>query len=130
MRRQDWVARLREAVREGRRAPFSYGRADCCRFAARCVDAVTGSSILAELEALYQDRRGAARTLILEGGLSAAVTRRLGLPVESSSARRGDICQVGGKALGVCWGGAVLAVSASGLTALPLSSVRRHWRVD
>lgn len=128
MRRQDWVARLREVVRTYRRAPFSYGLADCGHFAAACVDAVTGSNWRAEIA--HGSRREAAAFLKREGGIAPAVTRRLGAPVENHNARRGDVCLVGARALGVCVGSEVLAFSSDGLHAVPLSRVRKHWRVD
>lgn len=128
MRRPDWTARLREVVREYRCAPFSYGRGDCGRFAAACIDAITGSEWRQEIA--HADRREAAAFLKREGGLAAAVTRRLGEPVDNRNARRGDVCLLGVRALGVCVGESVLAFSAKGLHAVPLSRVRKHWRVD
>ncbi len=133
MRRPDWVARLRQVVEVWQTASFQYGSADCGRFAAACVDAVTGSDLLAELAAQYSDERTAVRFLAREGGIEAAVSRRLGPPSPPNALpRRGDVCLVPGHdglSLGVSIGTTVAALNENGLEFAPLSEVVTHWRV-
>lgn len=132
MRRADWVARLRETVQAWQAAPFKYGTTDCGRFAATCVDAITGRDTLLSLG--YVDQRTARRFLAREGGMTAAVTRRLG-PASNLPAlpRRGDVCLVDGHdgpSLGVALGTAVAVLTEDGLEYAPVSAVQLHWRVD
>jgi hypothetical protein len=127
MRRPDWLARLRQTVQAHERAPFTWAN-HCGLFTARCVDAVTGSSWAPELEQIHT-RRDAAAFLKREGGIAAAVTRRLGPPTPGRAARRGDICQVGVRAIGTCTGATVRAFTKDGLDVLPLARVSQHWRV-
>lgn len=128
MRRADWVARLRETVRRHEREPFGYGPGfqPCALFAARCVDAITGSSWAPEFEGLT--RREAARILLTEGGIEGAVSRRLGPVTEGRAASRGDVCLVGPRRLGIS-AGATVWVSHDRIEARPLSIVLKHWKV-
>ena len=130
MRRPDWVARLWQTVREHERTPFGYGpgRHWCGLFAARCVDAVTGSSWAAEFDGLT--RRQAAEILLRQGGIEGAVSLRLGPAVEGRTATRGDVCLVGPRRLGVCAGSSVWVLTHDRVEARPLSIVRKHWKVN
>jgi hypothetical protein len=130
MRHHDWVARLWRTVREHERTPFGYGPGEhwCGLFAARCVDAVTGSNWAAEFEGLT--RRDAARILLTEGGIEGAVTRRLGSPVEGRATSRGDVCLIGPRRLGVSAGTSVWVLTHDRVEARPLSLVRKHWKVN
>ncbi len=125
MRRPDWLARLAMTMRQYESAPFLFGVHDCGLFAARCVDAMTGSNWAGEL---YTDRKGAARLLHSEGSLEAVVSRRLGIPAEGEPVT-GDVCQVAPHALGIFWAGSVAVLSARGLRLRPRASVLRHWRM-
>lgn len=127
MRHPDALARLRQTVRDHERAPFSWAN-HCGLFAARCVDAMTGSTWSDELGQIHT-RREAADFLKREGGIAAAVTRRLGPPTSGRSASRGDICQIGIRAIGVCMGATVRAFTRDGLDVLPLARVQQFWRV-
>lgn len=130
MRHQAWLARLRETVDSYRAEPFSWGRHNCGLFAARCVDACTGSSWAAEFE--FSSPREALQFVKDEGGIEAAVTARLGEPFHNYFARRGDVCLVDvvdGDGLGVCYGPEILVPSDDGLESYPLRRARKHWRV-
>lgn len=134
MRRSDWTVRLIETVEAAASRPFEYGEADCGLFAARCIDAICENSARAsELAALYQDERSALRFVAEEGGVEAAVTKRLGQPIPASFASRGDVCLmpgVGFEALGICVGSRVAAMSQDGMRYAPLADVIKAWRVD
>jgi len=132
MRHADWIDRLYRTVEAWTAAPFEYGRQDCGLFAARCVDAITGSTWEADLAAAYQDERTAKRFLAASGGIEAAVTARLGPPIARLEAGRGDVCLVpgeGGPGLGVCLGGTVAVMRPEGVRYVRLDSVTRAWRV-
>lgn len=129
MRKEEWDARLNETLREYERSPFSW-RDNCGLFAARCVDAMTGSYWAEELEQLLGDARAAVRFLRNEGGLEAAVTRRLGLPIVGRCPPRGSVCELPGRALGICTGRHVRVTGTDGLHSRELGLVLRYWPVQ
>lgn len=132
MRRPDWVARLRREVEACAADPFAYGRADCCTFVARCIDAMTGSDLAEKLAHCYHDRRSAFQFIAAEGGIELAISGFLGDSIPGANARRGDVCLVeteDGPGAGICLG-PTIAVKADGeMTAYPLASAIAHWRV-
>lgn len=131
MRREDWLRRLLDIVEENK--PFVWGENDCCTFAARCVDAMTGSDWVEDLSNYYWDQKSAREYIADSGGIEAAVTNRIGEPVPPMLARRGDVCllETGtGYGLGICAGRSALTPSDSGLVATPMSKVIKAWRID
>jgi len=133
MRHVDWVKRLRECVKAHQKVPFEWGKNDCCMFAARCADEITGSGWVADLESHYQDEASAKDYIAVSGGIEAAVTARLGDPVKPALARRGDVCLVEtpeGYGLAVCVGADAVIPGAKGLVVKPLQEVIMAWRID
>jgi hypothetical protein len=133
MRHRDWVARLWETVARFRGVPFAYGQHDCCLFAARCVDAMTGSQHARDLADHYTNERTALRYIHACGGVGPAIAQRLGEPVPGHCARRGDVCLVpveGGDGVGVCLGIDIAVASERGLLYYPLHTATQHWRVE
>jgi hypothetical protein len=128
-RKHDWLVQLRGVITLYRRQEFVYGHHDCALFLARSVDAMTGSAFAAELTPLYSDARGAVRFLKAEGGLEAAITRRLGSPVYGPALRRGDGAFIDRHSVGVCVGMHVLVLTDSGLRPCELRTAVKHWRV-
>jgi hypothetical protein len=128
LRRPDWAARLLETVAAHKHVPFSYGVHDCSIFAAKCADAVTGSDITSTLA--YTDIKTAAAFRRKEGGIEAAVTKRLGEPIPGCGARRGDVCLIDRKTLGVSLGTSIAVLSDKKLVFYPITRARKHWRVD
>jgi hypothetical protein len=127
MREQDWVSRMWQTIAKLERVPFEYGKFDCAVFAGRCVDAITGSAFTEAFG--VSDKRSAIAFLRREGGLEAAVTRRLGEPVPGYAARRGDVCLIDKKTLGICTGPTIAVLGNSGVEYLPLARAQKHWRV-
>lgn len=130
MRRENWLARLWAEIEAAETRPFSWGDHDCCKFAARCVEAVTGVAIGLP----WTDKPSALRFLAAEGGIEAGVTARFGEPVRWARAMRGDLCLVptpdGIGSLGVCMGPTIACVSESGgLTYVPLDQATACWRI-
>ncbi|MGP1665298.1 MAG: DUF6950 family protein [Rhodanobacter sp.] len=128
MRKPDWANRLRETVAANRRVPFAYGQNDCALFAARCVDAITGSDWERSLP--HKDIKTAAAFRREEGGLEAAVPKRLGNPIPGCGARRGDLCLIDRKSIGVCLGSQIAVLSDNRLLFYPITRARKHWRID
>jgi len=133
MRRVDWVSRLWDTMNVWHSANFDYGHHDCCLFAARCIDAITGTDREKELLTQYHDERTAMRFIAKSGGIVPAISERLGEPVDGYCARRGDVCLVpteNGDGVGVCVGTTVAVAAETGLEFYPLSTTIKHWRID
>jgi hypothetical protein len=131
---EDWLRRLRSEIESAESRSFAWGDHDCCLFAARCVDAMTGSSLEAQWRSEYHDHRSALRLLHDEGGLESAVTRRLGPPIRWVNAQRGDLCLMetpdGIGSLGVCVGAQVACVAAdNGVQYLPTNQAIACWSI-
>ena len=113
------------------RAPFEYGKHDCCLFAARCLDAVCGGDYAARLSKCYRDKAGSRRFIAKHGGLAPAVSSFLG-PLQSGLPSRGDVTLVDtedGDGVGVCCGATIAVAADDGLEFYPLSAARGYWRV-
>lgn len=134
MRREDWTRQLWATIDEATARPFAWGDQDCCLFAARCVDAMTGSEYERELRTLYHDKASALRFIVTEGGIEPAVTVRFGPPVKWWHAMRGDLCLVptpdGLGSLGVCVGPTIACVNEDqGVTFVSIDQATACWRV-
>lgn len=111
--------------------PFQWGTADCVQFVRKCVIAFNGRDYLADFPE-YSSEREAARLLALEGGLYAAITKRLGAPrAFASDARSGDVALVFVPGTGyvtafVTLGYAVIK-TAKGVNGLPMERIRVAW---
>jgi hypothetical protein len=62
--------------------------------------------------------------------LDAAVTKRLGEPLTGCGARRGDICLIDRKTLGVSLGTTIAVPSDKRLAFQPITRAQKYWRVD
>lgn len=125
-------------IRDARRKPFEWGTHDCVLFAAAAIRARTGREALAELgiEPTWSTALQATSAIVAAGGLRAAFTQLFGEPVSALQACPGDIALIADpehplsrELLAVVHSGMVLAPSAAGLAAVPLSAVRAAWRV-
>jgi hypothetical protein len=129
MRRHDWADRLYATVEAFKGTDFEWGENDCCIFVARCVDAMTGSDLVHQLQNIYWDEDGAQA--VIGGDLSAAVSAFLGQPSELR-AMRGDVVMVDGGdgfALGICLGQEIAGVGPDGLRLLPRGEILKVWKV-
>lgn len=143
-RRPDWEFRLREKLNAWSTRSFEWGRADCVHFAFDCIEGITGTNYIADIEPYNCERRALE---VLAGvdhrGLFQAVETYLG-PAEDigpdvTPFRRGDLVLtmrkvIGaprrrGPGLGVCVGDTALFIGANGLDAMPVSDCLCGWRV-
>jgi hypothetical protein len=135
MRHPQWEARLNTLVANALAARFEWGKFDCCTFAADVVQAITGCDRMADLRGTYACLRSALRVLEAEGGLRAAVTRRLGEPLpehEILFAQRGDVVLhnvEGYPALAVVVGANALAPMSTGVQRLAARDWIAAWAV-
>lgn len=134
----DWQARLFAELGAARSRPFAWGEHDCCCFAARCVDAMTGGALHERVQAefdAYASAAEAARCLRDGGGLRATVTRFLQQqPVPWGRAAPGDLLLVrddaGAEVIGVCEGSqALVAQTPAGYAPLPIDRALCAWKV-
>jgi hypothetical protein len=125
-----WESRLLTVVEHAALCPFAWGTNDCCLFALRCAEAVTGLSDLVILKP-YKSARGALREVKRLGGLEQAASDALGAPLLNPlRAQRGDIVLVeqdgpfDGLALGVCLGADAHLTGPQGLVSIPMTDPR------
>lgn len=133
MRIEGWVKALYETVESAAGRPFAFGLDDCGLCVASVIDAIVlDSHWVDDLKANYSDEASALRFVAAEGGMEAAVTRRLGEPVPPLCARRGDVCLLPGEgmpALGICMGETVAAMRPEGIRYVSLGEALKAWRV-
>jgi hypothetical protein len=132
MRRNDWASRMHGVIAEHRSRRFVWGADDCCFFVARVIDAMTDSTIEAQLYELYGDEGGAKRFIAQHGGMREAVSSILGSESDQR-ATRGDAVLIedgnGGYALGICLGSKVVAMGPTGLREVPRVKDMPAWKV-
>ena len=123
----DWRQRLDAVLRDPR--PFAWGQSDCCMFAARCVQAMTGVNLAADY--LYSTELEAARILRAAGGVEGIATKALGEPKGGLFALPGDVVMVEAprRMLGVCIGHHVAVQGGEGIEYVPLSGAMTAWTV-
>lgn len=131
MRKEQWPEILADEIEAARGRPFAWGSHDCCAFAARVVQAMTGVDFLANF-APYHDKAGANALLSGHDGVRDFATACLGNPIPPLKAQRGDIVVVDtkdGEALGICNGSHHVCASLRGIEVVPFGEALAAWRV-
>lgn len=133
IRRQDWPARLHACIEQRRCMPFAWGVQDCCQFARRAFEAVTGADPAAAWGLRsYRSERTAAALLRRLGGIEALPAKAGCSEVPVLLASRGDVALVpneGRPALGVVLGAKVAFPGAGGLHFVATAQSFKTWRV-
>lgn len=131
-RLRDWPERLAALFAARAAAPFTWGRFDCCMFAADAVLAVTGHDPAVDLRGAYVTEAGAARVLARHGGVAGVAAAYAGLEVPPALAQPGDVGLSHHNpelpALAVWGGSAWHAAAGVGLVVVPAETVERAWR--
>lgn len=131
MRRNDWPQRLAEFIESTHAEPFCYGSHDCCMFAGRAVEAMTGEN--PTLQWNYSNEIGAKRLLARKGGLVQMLSETLGIPIHPSEAGRGDVVLAEldlGPSVGICLGRmCVFATEPAGVLMLGREIAHLAWRI-
>jgi hypothetical protein len=125
----DWEPRLAAEIERWAALSYAWGTADCGRFAAACVEAVTGSALWPKLPR-YGSEAGLARALG-RGGFSTlgeAVSACLGEPIPPLAAHRGDVLW-DGQAVGVLGFSGPLVFAHEGLVQVARESLVSAWAV-
>jgi|FLOH01.1.fsa_nt_gi hypothetical protein len=132
-RLNDWPERLNALIDAWRVRPFEWGKSDCAIFCHEAEIAMFGKSRVRDFSGLYQNKTGAARQIVKNGGHSlmdavdAEFTR---IPV--LTARRGDLAAIetpDGPALAVVIGAHMAGMGSNGLVFPRLDAAIAAWRV-
>ena len=130
-RKQSWPEILAIQIKAAEMRPFSWGSHDCCAFAARVVEAMTGVSFMTDFPEYSDEAR--ASVLVGEfGGVEGIAGLCLGEANAPAFAQRGDVVLMPtdqGDALGICIDHRAAFASARGLAFHPVSACRVAWRV-
>ncbi|MGL4576781.1 MAG: DUF6950 family protein [Burkholderiaceae bacterium] len=91
MRHFEWQLRFAALISSCADRPFNWGAFDCARFAAECVESITGKDVWADVALEYGSEREALRRLKNAGGLRSLSAKHLGQEISPSFAQPGDI---------------------------------------
>lgn len=131
MRIENWEGVLYEYLEASKDLQFQWGKNDCCLWAAKFVDSITGSNIAIDWIGLYGDEDG-ANLLMLERGFTSCemVMESLAISKPIKMAGRGDIVQHKNGALGICDGRkSYFLTPNNGLGAVLTISCKKAWRI-
>lgn len=133
MRLKDWQTHFSEFISERRKHRFSWGKNDCCLFAADSTLAVTGKDFASDYRGTYNDEASASTLIQSFGSLENLCTALTGIqPVSAAYADIADVVlasYAGRELLAIANGVHVLAVSGEGLINLPLSVCTKTWKI-
>lgn len=90
MKKQNWTQALAETIEAAKKRSFSWGKFDCCLFAAECVKAQTGVDPMPEFRGRYTTEVGAKRLLTKFGGIEKIMDSKFQRGCISSISR-GDL---------------------------------------
>lgn len=138
-RKSNWPAILTLFLQEKESQPFVWGQNDCCLFTADWIAVLTGvyPRVAEELRGTYSDAETACKVLSTLGGveqLTANYCAEQGWQeVPALMAQRGDIATLDtehqGPAVGVVIGSQVAYPGPDGVVRVPVSNVRKAWRI-
>jgi hypothetical protein len=143
-RTEHWATReFHDFLLARAKEPFAWGTNDCCLFPADAIQAFTGVDLAAEFRGKYSDEASAFEAIAsVAGGKTAedaaawcAAKAQLVEWAHPKMAQRGDLCVVDRgdgtliAAIVHLNGRDVVTVSESGLVRLPLSALKRAWKV-
>jgi hypothetical protein len=134
-RKFDWRTRLFAVISENRKREFCWGEWDCARFAAACVEAMTGEDFFAPYAGQYDDPLSSAKALIANGHHDlVSLASALFTECHPSMARVGDLaaidCGENDYALGVFLGDHIGCITPKdGYGIVPRESAAMAWRV-
>lgn len=134
-RRYNWRTRLFAVIAENRPRSFVWGEWDCARFAAACVEEMTGEDFYAQYRDTYSDAVGAALALRAKGFRDLTdLASSLFQEIPISMAQVGDLAAIDvgedGIALAIVLGDHLGCLSPqSGYGLMPRTAAVRTWRI-
>ena len=133
---------LPEFIATNRYRPFAWGSWDCSLFAAEAIQAITGVDVGHDFRGKYKTERSAMRTIkrvtggsgIEAAAVHVASAHGMAEVAHPRAAGRGDLVvadNAGRVVAGIVaqHGRSVLSVGEHGLAEIPLTTVKRAWRV-
>lgn len=129
MRVHGWEQKLEQYLDNV--GPFEWGVNDCCLFAVKAVDLISGRKLRANFPE-YAGEDEAAALLKKLGGVYEITKSCLGACKPVVKAQRGDVVLFdygAGHSLGICVGDKIAAVGANGVIFLKLSKGLTAWSV-
>lgn len=133
MRLQNWQIHFEKFIADNRKAPFVWGKHDCCLFAANSVLAITGIDYAKDFRNSYDSAISAAKLIAEFGGLDGVASKLLNAqPVPVGYADVGDVLlasQEGRGLLAVCNGSTMLAPGLDGLITLETYTALKTWKI-
>ena len=131
MKREGWERDLRTYIEASRNLTFAWGETDCCLWVGRFVDLITGSNYVEQYEWQYNTEIGAQAYLDSLGftqPADIADEHLRKIPIEM--AKRGDVVEIEGGALGICDGRrSYFFVEGYGLRPVLTMKCRKAWEV-
>ena len=126
----NWENKLVEVITAAEKRPFNWGTHDCVTFASDVALAITGRDPIADLRGRWDSIWSAHRKLVEMGGLTAAVSSRIGMPLNSPrSAGRGDVVLTDEGFLGVVVSMHAVAPKPMGLLRVEMNRWITSWRI-
>jgi hypothetical protein len=123
---------LQQYLDSVRNEPFAFGSHDCALFAARCVDAMRGTSFASRVLSLNCRSAKDYRSMLRKGATLEAMTiAELGDPV-SDAPQDGDVvlARIGGRSvLCIASPPVLLAAGPVGVIPIPMSCAMMTWRI-
>ena len=133
MRLRNWQCLFADFVTRRRHEKFSWGKNDCCLFAADSTLTITGNDFAAAYRGSYSDETSAMALIAEFGSLEQLCSTLTGIaPISAVYADVGDIViakYAGRELLAVSNGIHVLAVGSEGMIILPLAVCTKTWKI-
>lgn len=129
MRLDDWEKRLNDHLENV--GAFKWGTNDCCMFAVKCVNVMTGVDHGKKFRG-YKTGLGAMKHLNEYGGVEGIATACLGEAKQPKLAKRGDVVSLENDdaiALGICVGDKIAAIGKDGVVFVPMKNALKAWSI-
>ena len=134
-RLEDWAERLDAVLMDAERRPFVWGEHDCCIFAARCVEAISGVNPVPDAIGAYSDKKSAYLWLRDHfGDARSMISLFLGDEIDPNFVQRGSVALIesdGSFSIGVIdlSGEWIACVDEGGLRRTPKTTATAFWSV-
>jgi hypothetical protein len=131
-RLENWPVLLYDVIERRSNSQFSWGEFDCCKFAAECVEAMTGVNHISHLQ--YSTKKAAITIIEESGGIEAMVTAIFGEKQPVAFAQRGDVVlrydeATGMDSLGICVGENAVFPAPKGIAYIGIDQCLACWKV-
>lgn len=140
MRVTDWETKLANYIESVKAKPLRYGTFDCAIFAAKCIEAITGTNPISDLLGKYKSKKESLaliKSLCPSGEYSELIKIRCAnskyKEVTRAYAAHGDLVEYmtpEGVGLGICLGSDFIAVGPKHLLFYSMQLALKIYKVD